>query len=135
MILLLHLGGLRVGAGRGLRWSRIVEPMDDTDEDEVVDDDEGDTVLVLTLLVTSVENIDDELLMMLLLMLVEEEVVVVVEGVVIDEVLISLKALPTSSTILFNIIAQAFLIFSSSPTTVTHRSGKEKSVHFWEICT
>lgn len=47
-----------------------------------------------------------------------------------DEVLISRTALPTSSTILFNIMVHAFLIFSSSPTTVTHLSGSEKSVHF-----
>lgn len=53
--------------------------------------------------------------------------------VVIDEVLISLKALPTSSTILFRIIVQALRMFSSSPTTVTHLSGREKSVHFCEI--
>jgi hypothetical protein len=50
-----------------------------------------------------------------------------------DDALISLTVLPTSSTILFNIMVQAFLIFSNSPTTVTHLSGKEKSVHFCEI--
>lgn len=85
-------------------------PVGISDVDEDVDED-GDVVVV------NWENID------------------VVMDVVMDDVLMSLKALPTSSTILFNIIAHAFLIFSSSPTTVTHLSGKEKSVHFWDICT
>lgn len=84
--------------------------INDADDDEDVDDD-GDVVVV------NWENMD------------------VVMDVVMDDVLMSLKALPTSSTILFNIIAQAFRIFSSSPTTVTHLSGNEKSVHFWDICT
>jgi len=90
----------------------VTELVDDVELDEVVDD---------------VDDVNND----------------AVEAAVSDEVLMCspLKkfdvadelALPfdsESSTILFRIITQAFLMFSDSPTIVTHLSGKEKSVHF-----